>query len=155
MVYRPQTAEEKAAENLENMQAARDRLYLEGVKWPQGMWAALSYSTEMLQADVTFGGFGVMTHSRQAAELLKLDTVERRKRAYGEAHTRQNLWGGVLSNQLYGAVRDLLKMIEEGREHEEMQAAGIARRAREEEKRLREVTGNPNAIYYPSEMRRS
>jgi len=118
------------------------------------LYSAIKFSDTMLNADIAHGDLGVSTHPRQAHELLRLDTPARRSRAYDEAQTRQNLQGGVLSSQLRSAVRDLLYAIERGDEHRELWAEGAARRHREEEKRLREVTGR-RVIVYPPEMRRS
>ena len=149
---------DQRAENLRRMKelkAAYHGLDSKGfmLSWPTGVHSLLKFSTEMLQADVEEGQYGVMTHSRQARELLRLDTVDRRKRADAEAGTRQNLRGGIHSDNLRDAVSDLLRMIEEGREDEEMWAEGAARRHREAEAEMRRVTGR-QVILYPPEMRR-
>lgn len=115
---------------------------------------AVKMSDAMLKADVEKGGTGVCTHSRQAEELLKLDTEARRWRAMDEAHTRQNLLGGVLSQALWSARSELMANIAKGEEDKELYGERTAREYRESEQRLREATGNPNAIFIPAAMRR-
>lgn len=110
------------------------------------------YSTESLQADIDHGGYGITTHPRQARELLKLDTPERRQRAMSEAQTRQNIRGGVLSSCLFAAVADLLANIAADEEARELYGERVARTAREREAELRKT--QPGAIYTPPELRR-
>lgn len=117
-------------------------------------WRAIKFSDDLLTADVEAGGYGISTHPRQAAQLLRLPNVEMRVKADREANTRSNLRGGRLSDSLADAVSDLLVMIQKGEEDGEMWAGGVARRHREEEARLREMTGR-QVITYPSEMRRA
>jgi hypothetical protein len=124
---------------MKRVQAALNRVDETGfmIPWPRGVYTALKFSTEMLEADVENGDLGVMTHPRQAAELLRLDTVERRVRADAEAHTRGNLQGGTHAQNLRSAVTMLLSLIEAGRENEEMPSARTARFAREAEQAAR------------------
>jgi hypothetical protein len=103
------------------------------------------YTTEALE--------GGSVHPRQARALLRLDTPERRCRAYDEACTRQNLHGGILSAQIWEAASDLLRMVEDGVEDREMYAEGVARRHREAESEMRRLTGEP-VILFPREMGR-
>lgn len=112
------------------------------------------FTTEALEATIAAGGYGAPggLHPRQADPLLRLDTPERRYRAYSEAHTRQNLRGGILSDNIHDAVNDLLRMIAAGREDEEMYAAAAARRHREAEAEMKALTGR-QVILYPPEMR--
>ena len=118
--------------------------------------AAVRFTDEGLQATIAAGGYGVPggIHPRQAEPLLRfLDTPERRKRAYEEASTMQNLQGGVLSGNVWTAAQTLGRMVAEGRESEEMFAEGAARRHREAEDEMRRLTGQ-RVILYPPEMRR-
>lgn len=115
---------------------------------------ALKFTTPMLEADLAEGSYGILTHSTQARELLKLDTEARRQRVWDEAHTLSNLIGGVLSQHLYSAADSLLRNIAEGRESDELYGERTARQYREREQELRQITGNPSAIYYPPGMRR-
>lgn len=144
--------------NLERMRNVKKALYGlteegMGIPWPKGVHSAVKFSTEMLQADIEEGGYGIMTHPRQAEQLLRLDTVERRVRAEGEAHTRGNLQGGLHSQNLHRSVNELLVQIQAGTEGHEMYAERVARQAREREAELRKT--HPGAIYYPPEMRKS
>lgn len=111
------------------------------------------YTTEALKADVAAGGYGIQMHPAQAQELLRLDTVERRQRAVAEAHTLQNLMGGIMSGNLFNAVRDLQRNIDAGHEEQELYGERTAREYREREKALREARNNPAAIYYPPTLR--
>lgn len=113
---------------------------------------AIMYGDAMLQADVAEGRYGVHTHPAQARELLRLDTVERRRRAAAEAHTLGNLMGGVPSGNFHNAVNDLLRRIERGEESQELYGERTAREYREREAELRKVT--PGAIYYPNRSNR-
>lgn len=111
-------------------------------------------STEALEAAEANSPLpGAYTHPRQAHELLRLDTVERRRRALAEAHTLANLMGGILSQRLYEAATTLLANISRGQEFMELYGERTAREYREREAALREATGNPAAIYYPSARR--
>lgn len=108
---------------------------------------ALKFTSEMLEADIEFGGYGILNHPEQARQLLKLDTPERRKRAYYEGSTRQNLIGGILSGTIYHAVIELLQNIANGEEEKELYGERTAREYREREAELRKTI--PGAIYYP------
>lgn len=110
-------------------------------------------TTEALEADVAAGGYGVRTHPRQARELLRLGTVAHRIRADREAWTLGNLRGGRPSDNVNAAVNDLLRMIEQGREADEMYGERVAREQREREAELRQVV--PGAIYHHPAMRRA
>ena len=127
--FAKRAAERKAeAEAAEAKRKAEHEAYVQRV-----------YSTEALEADVAAGGYGVTTHPRQARELLRLDTIERRRRAYFEAGTRQNLMGGILSDNLYYAVNDLMAAIGAGREDQELYGERTARRYREADQAHREA----------------
>ena len=129
--WRNATPEEKAerrAQMATEREAAEAKRAAEREEYVQRV-----YSTEALEADVAKGGYGVSTHPRQARQLLRLDTIERRRRAKFEAMTRQNLMGGILSDNLFYAVSDLLAMIAAGREAEEMYGERTAREYRERE----------------------
>lgn len=110
---------------------------------------ARKYDTDMLEADIEAGGYGILTHPRTARELLRLDTPARRRRAADEAHTLGNLLGGVPSTRTAQAVTALLSNIENGREEAELSGERTAREYREREAELRQASGNPTAIYYP------
>jgi hypothetical protein len=84
-----------------------------------------------------------------ARYLRKLDTVERRQRAVFEAHTLGNVVGGRFSGNVHNAVTELLRNIESGTEDQPLYGEKFAHDAREAEKELRRVTGNPNAIHNP------
>lgn len=147
------------SDNLDRMRKVKIALYATtadgfSVPWPKGVHSAVKFSTEMLEADVEEGGYGVLTHPRQATELLRLNTVAHRQRAEAEAHTRGNLQGGLHSGNLRWAVNDLLDMIAKNHEGMEMWAESAARRHRESENALRVATGQ-RVILYPPEMRRS
>ena len=87
---------------------------------------------------------------RNSARYLRtLDTIERRKRAVSEAWTLGNIIGGIYSNNVANAVSELSRNILNGNESAELYGEKFARVAREREAELRQVTGNPNAIYYP------
>lgn len=148
-------AEENAAkvQKMRDVHQALNGLGSDGfaLAWPKGMYSAVKFSTEMLEADVLVGGTGIMTHSRQAAELLRLDTVERRNRADGEAYTLGNLQGGIHSANLSRAVSALLALIAKDAEAEEMYAERVAREQREREADLRQVV--PGAVYHHPAMR--
>ena len=116
---------------------------------------SLKYTTEMLEADVEHGDLGILTHPSQAAELLKLDTVELRKRAMGEAQTLTNIMGGVLSGALYNAVNSIKHNIANGTPDAELYGERFAREAREKEAELRRATGDSSAIYYPRGLRQA
>jgi len=100
---------------------------------------------------LTLKEMGIMRGWRNsAADLRKLDTVERRSRAVSEAYTILNIVPGqIFSGAVYGAVRELLHNIESGNESKELHGERFAREAREAEAELRRVTGNPNAIHNP------
>lgn len=117
------------------------------------LWHELKFTTGMLRADVEHGSLGLQTHPRQAAELLKLDTPTRRRRAYDEACTLQNVIGGTMSGCLADAVANLLRLIEAGTEDRELYGEGFARQAREAEADLRRISGNPTAIHVPRGLR--
>lgn len=130
------------SDNLEQMKRVRSAFHSVddtgfAIPWPSGVYAAIKFSTKMLEADVENGDLGVMTHPRQARVLLRLDTVERRTRADAEAHTRGNLQGGTHSQNLEYAVRQLLSQIGADKEFDEMPAARTARLAREAEQAAR------------------
>lgn len=139
------------SENLDRMLALKKDAYTQVngylVEEKVNNLRALTFTTEMLEADVEFGGYGVITHPEQAKQLLKLDTPERRKRAYYEGSTRQNLIGGILSGTIYHAVTELLQNIANGEEEKELYGERTAREYREREAELRKTI--PGAIYYP------
>lgn len=109
---------------------------------------ALRFTDDMLRADVTEGGYGVLTHSRQAAVLLRLPEQYRR-RADAEAHTLSNLIGGIHSGNLSNAANAILANIAAGNPDAELYGERTAREYREREADLRKASGNPAAIYYP------
>lgn len=100
---------------------------------------------------LTLNEMGPFPGDRNAARYLrKLDTVERRKRAVNEAHTLLNIIPGMIySGAVSNAVSALLRAIEIGLEGERLYGENFAHVARERERELRQVTGNPNAIYNP------
>ena len=105
------------------------------------------FETEALEKSVNDDKHHEGIHPRQAKELLKLDTVDRRKRAYFEAMTQQNLVGGILSGCLYRAVNALNESILNNTEQQELYGERTAREYREREAEMRKT--NPNAIYFP------
>ena len=109
----------------------------------------ITFSTVMLEADCEFGGYGVCTHPAQAYELLKLDDPHLRRRAHDEAHTLQNIMGGILSGAIYNAVSSIKRNIDRGQPDAELYGERFAREAREREAELRAVTGDPTAIHNP------
>lgn len=94
---------------------------------------AYSMSDAGLAETVAAGGYGVSggVHPRQAVPLQRLTTVAHRERAMREASTRQNLQGGVLSDQVHYAVNDLARMVAAGTEADEMYGERTARVYRE------------------------
>lgn len=105
------------------------------------------YSDEWLDAEIAAGMDRGTINS--APYLRKLDTVARRSRAVSEAYTLGNVVGGRFSGNVYAAVNALLRAIENGTEDERLYGENFAHTAREREQELRQVTGNPNAIYNP------
>ena len=94
------------------------------------------FTTEALEATLEdWGGI----HPRQAIHLLKLDTVERRQRAYAEAMTQQNLFGDILSACLSRAVHALLESIANNTEQQELYGERTAREYREAEKKANDL----------------
>ena len=72
--------------------------------------------------------------------LLKLDTVEQRQRAVGEAHTLMNLLGFRYSEAVGNAVRALLQNIAEGNEDKPLYGEATAKRHRDNEAEWRKAT---------------
>lgn len=149
---------EENAKKVRKMREVKDAYFGNGtdgfsLAWPKGIYSALKFSTEMLEADVLAGDLGIMTHPRQARELLRLDTFDRRQRADWEAQTMGNLQGGIHSSNVSRAVSALLAMIEKGTEGDEMYAERVAREAREREAEMRKT--HPGAIYHHPAMRRN
>jgi hypothetical protein len=98
----------------------------------------VKYSTANLEA--TKGSADASPGDRNAAPyLLKLDTVERRLRAVGEAHTLMNLLGFRYSEAVYNAVSDLSKNIAAGQEDKALYGEAIAKRYRDEENARRKL----------------
>lgn len=97
-------------------------------------------SDEGLNATIAHGGYGPgggAVHPRQARPLLRLATVAQRERAFREASTRQNLSGGILSDNIHYVVNDMLRAIADGREAEELYGERTAREYREAEEARR------------------
>lgn len=95
------------------------------------------YSTENLKAVIAENNTAAPGPKNRAVQLLKLDTPERRARAESEGNILTNLEGGVPSQGVASAVASLLKLIEEGREDEEMRGEETNRRFLEGERRKR------------------
>lgn len=94
------------------------------------------YTTEALEAAKT----GASAGDRNAAPyLLRLDTVEQRKRAVGEAHTLINLLGFRYSDAVYNAVSDLRKNIAAGQEDKPLYGEATAKRYRDAEAERRKL----------------
>lgn len=68
---------------------------------------------------------------------MKLDTPERRARADNEGCILNNLEGGVPSRSLATAVLTLKRMIEQGKEDEEMYGEKFNREFLEKERKIR------------------
>lgn len=87
---------------------------------------------EGLQASIDAGqvvspaGF----HPRQAAALKRVP-FEHRERVYNEGGTRQNMRGGILSDNVWEAASDMLGMIANGNADAEMYGEKAARQDRE------------------------
>jgi hypothetical protein len=95
------------------------------------------YSTENLEAVIAKNDRFAPGPKNRAVELLKLDTPARRARAESEGDIITNLEGGVPSQGVACAVSSLLKLIEEGREDEELRGEETNRRFLEGERRKR------------------
>lgn len=96
------------------------------------------YSTANLEATVR-NAQASPGDRNSAPYLLKLDTVERRLRAVGEAHTLMNLLGFRYSEAVHNAVSDLRKNIEAGQEDKALYGEATARRYREAEAERRKL----------------
>jgi hypothetical protein len=68
--------------------------------------------------------------AHMAAQLLRLDDADRRRRALHEAHTRHNLFGGGVSANLDNAVSDLLALIAQDHEDDDLYAEAATRQYR-------------------------
>ena len=86
--------------------------------------------------------------SNRARHLRQLDTPERRSRADSEAMTLTNIRGGRPSDNVADAARALLRMIEEGREGEEMYGELYARRERERQQEHQRIAMRAEAARY-------
>lgn len=96
---------------------------------------AFHLSDEGLQASIDAGGYGAPGgfHPRQANVLLTVP-AEYRDRVYWEAGTRQNLMGGILSDQMHYAAQDMNRLIAAGAPDVEMYGERTAREHRERER---------------------
>lgn len=74
-----------------------------------------------------------------APYLLKLDTVEQRKRAVADAHTRMNLLGFRYSEAVYHSVSDLLRNIAAGEEDKPLYGEATAKAYRDAENERRKL----------------
>lgn len=101
---------------------------------------AYHLSDEGLQASIDAGGYGAPGgfHPRQAQSLLTVP-AEYREKVYWEASTRQNLQGGILSDQIHYAAQDMNRMIAAGKADDEMYAQRVAREAREADRAQRDA----------------
>lgn len=108
----------------------------------------MEYTDAELQASIDAGGYGVGIHPRQAKELIQVP-FEYRRRVVAEAHTLNNVVGGILSGNVYSARAELQRNIDAGEPERELYGENFARVAREREAELRRITGNPAAIYNP------
>ena len=96
------------------------------------------YTNEALEA--AKASTGMNAGARNAAPyLLKLDTVEQRRRAVGEAHTRMNLLGFRYSEAVYHAVSELLRNIAAGDEAKPLYGEATAKRYRDNENEWRKA----------------
>jgi hypothetical protein len=138
--WRNATPEQKAQRRAE-MDAARAAQQAhreqEAAEWREQR--AYHLSDEGLQASIDAGGYGTPGgfHPRQARVLLTVP-VEYRERVYWEAGTRQNLTGGILSDQMHYAANDMLGLIAQGTPDAEMYGERTARQAREADRAERD-----------------
>lgn len=95
------------------------------------------YSTENLQAVIAEDNRFAPGPKNRAVQLLRLDTPARRARAESEGNILTNLEGGIPSQGVTRAVDILLKLIEDGRENEEMRGEETNRLFLEGERRKR------------------
>jgi hypothetical protein len=97
------------------------------------------YTDEALEA-VKSDTSLLSTGDRNAAPyLLKLATVEQRKRAVADAHTRMNLMGFRYSEAVYHSVSDLLRNIEAGEEDKPLYGEATAKKFRDAENERRKL----------------
>lgn len=97
---------------------------------------------EGLQASIDAGGYGseapASVHPRQAVALMRVP-FEHRARVESEGMTRQNIRGGILSDNVWDAASDMLRMIAKGDPAEqEMYGERYARQDRERQAAHRE-----------------
>lgn len=97
------------------------------------------YTTEgLLKAQSSTGSMN--NGARNAAPyLLKLDTVEQRKRATSDAMTRMNLMGFRYSEAVWHSVTDLLRNIEAGEESKPLYGEATAKKYRDAENERRKL----------------
>lgn len=96
------------------------------------------YSTANLEA--VKGSADASPGDRNAAPyLLRLDTVEQRRRAVGEAHTLMNLLGFRYSEAVYNAVSDMRKNIAAGNEDKPLYGEAIAKKYRDADNERRKL----------------
>lgn len=102
------------------------------------------YSDEWLtEAEAGKHGKG---YRNAASYLAKLDTIERRNRAIGEAYTLMNVVGSRFSDGVYDAVSAILHLIAKDEENSELygeKTARIAREADTENRRVIREMGQP------------
>ena len=98
------------------------------------------YSTAHLEAIVSGAVKSFPGDYNSAPYLLKLDTVERRLRAVGEAHTLCNLLSFRYSQAVADAVSALLDNIAAGQEEKLMYGEATAKRYRDSEAERRKAT---------------
>lgn len=108
----------------------------------------MEYTDAELQASIEAGGYGAGIHPAQAKELIQVP-FEHRRRVVAEARTLMNVVGGIMSGALYSARAELQRNIDAGEPERELYGENFARVAREREAELRQITGNPAAIYNP------
>lgn len=97
-----------------------------------------NYSNEALEA--AKASTGMNAGARNAAPyLLKLDTVEQRRRAVADAHTRMNLLGFRYSEAVWHSVSDLLKNIAAGDEAKPLYGEATAKKYRDAEAERRKL----------------
>lgn len=94
------------------------------------------YTNEMLEEAKKSGSPG---DKNAAPYLLKLDTVEQRRRAVGDAHTRMNLLGFRYSEAVWHSVSDLRKNIAAGEEDKPLYGEATAKKYRDAEEERRKL----------------